>query len=68
MATALATTLNSPMSELRASTMELVLVIEHDAVLRKILRQLLSSEEYEVEVVPDVVVGLEILCQKSQRQ
>jgi DNA-binding response OmpR family regulator len=44
--------------------MERILVIEHDVALRKILRRLLSSEGYEVEVVPDGVAGLESLLQR----
>jgi DNA-binding response OmpR family regulator len=44
--------------------MERIFVIENDGALRKILRRLLSSEGYEVEVVPDVVDGLEMLRQR----
>ena len=58
---ALATTLNSPISHLRPLPMEWILVIEADSALRKILRWLLSSEGFEVEVVADAVVGLEML-------
>src|ERR1022692_2194298 len=62
MATAtLAATLNTPISELRPATMDRILVIEDDAALRKILRRLFSSESFEVDVVPDIVRGLEIL-------
>ena len=65
MATAtLAATVNTPIPELRAAPMERILVIEDDGALRKILRRLLSSEGYEVEVVPDAVVGLEMLRQR----
>jgi DNA-binding response OmpR family regulator len=64
MATAtLPTLLNNPTPELRPVAMERVLVIEGDGALRKILRRLLSSEGYEVEVVADAVVGLEMLRQ-----
>ena len=65
MATAtLAITLTTPISELRPATMDRILVIEDDCALRKILRQLFSSEGYEVDVVPDVVGGLEMLRQR----
>jgi DNA-binding response OmpR family regulator len=64
MATAtLAATLNAPISELRPSPMERILVIEDDRALRKILGRLFSSEGYAVDVVPDAVCGLERLRQ-----
>ena len=66
MATAtLAATLNTPISELRPAPVERILVIEADGALRKILRQLFSSEGYEVDVVPDGVGGLEMLRQRA---
>jgi len=66
MATAtLAATVNTPIPELRAAPMERILVIEDDGALRKILRRLFSSEGYEVEVVPDAVVALEMLRQRK---
>ena len=66
MATAtLAATLNTPISELRPALVERILVIEADGALRKILRQLFSSEGYEVDVVPDGVGGLEMLRQRA---
>ncbi len=62
MATAtLSATLNAPISQLRSSPMERILVIEDDVALRKILRRLFSSEGYEVDVVPDAASGLERL-------
>jgi DNA-binding response OmpR family regulator len=64
-ATTLAPTSNTPVSELQSAPTERILVIEHDAALRKILRRLFSSEGYEVDVVPDGVAGLEILRQRS---
>jgi DNA-binding response OmpR family regulator len=65
MATAtLAATLNRPMPEPRLAPMERIVVIEGDRALRKVLRRLLSSEGYEVEVVPDGVVGLAMLRQR----
>ena len=64
MATAvLSATVNIPISE-RLSTMERILVIEDDGSLRKILWRLFSSEGYEVDLVPDVVCGLERLRQR----
>jgi len=65
MATAtLAVTLTTPISELRPATTDRILVIEDDRALRKILRQLFSAEGYEVDVVSDVVGGLEMLRQR----
>ena len=62
MATAtLAATLNTPVSEMQPAPRERILVIEADAALQKSLRQLFSSEGYEVDVVPDGVAGLEML-------
>jgi DNA-binding response OmpR family regulator len=62
MATAtLSATLNAPISQLRSSPMERILVIEDDVALGKILRRLFSSEGYEVDVVPDAASGLERL-------
>jgi DNA-binding response OmpR family regulator len=62
MATAtLSATLNAPISQLRSSPMERILVIEDDVALRKILRRLFSAEGYEVDVVPDAASGLERL-------
>jgi DNA-binding response OmpR family regulator len=63
-ATSLAETLNTPISPLRPSTIERILVIEDGGASRKILRRPLSSEGYEVEVVPDGVGGLEMLRNK----
>jgi DNA-binding response OmpR family regulator len=60
---ALSATVNIPISE-RLSTMGRILVIEADDSLRKILRRLFSSEGYEVDLVPDVVCGLERLRQR----
>jgi DNA-binding response OmpR family regulator len=56
--------MNTPIPELRAALLVRILVIEDDAALRKILHRLFSSEGYEVEIVPDVVVGLEMLRQR----
>jgi DNA-binding response OmpR family regulator len=62
-ATTLATTLSTPISELRPASAERILVIEHDAALRKILERLFSSEGYVVDIVPDAACGLESLRQ-----
>ena len=64
-ATTLAATLNAPISELRPATMDRILVIEGDDALRKVLRQLFSSEGFEVDVVADGMAGLEVLRQRS---
>ena len=61
MAAAVAATLNTPISEMQPAPRERILVIEADAALQKSLRQLFSSEGYEVDVVPDGVGGLEML-------
>jgi DNA-binding response OmpR family regulator len=63
MATATAT-LNTPRSEPQPAPRNRILVIEGDGAMRKILRQLFSSEGYEVDVVPDILRGLEILRQR----
>src|SRR5271154_1836346 len=62
-ATSMAGTLNAPISKLGPAPMERILVIGDEGVSRKILRRPLSSEGYEVEVVPDGVSGLEMLRQ-----
>ena len=65
MATAtLAATSNTPIPELRTATTGRILIIEHDSALRKVLRRLFSSEGYDVEVVPDSVVALDLLRQQ----
>jgi DNA-binding response OmpR family regulator len=61
----LAAPLNTPMSEPRLATVDRILVIEDDKPLRKILRRLLSSEGYEVDVVPDGVSAVEMLRHKT---
>jgi two-component system response regulator MprA len=61
----LAATLITPMSEVRPTTMERILVIEHDRALQKILQRLFTSEGYEVDVVPGGVAGLEMLRQRQ---
>jgi DNA-binding response OmpR family regulator len=63
-ATSLAATLNTPISQLRPSPIERILVIEDGGASRKILRRPLSWEGYEVEVVPDGAGGLEMLRQR----
>ena len=61
----LAAPLNTPMSEPRLATVDRILVIEDDEPLRKILQRLLSSEGYEVDVVPDGVSAVEMLRHKT---
>ena len=61
----LAAPLNTPMSEPRLATVDRILVIEDDKPLRKILRRLLSSEGYEVDVIPDGVSAVEMLRHKT---
>jgi len=57
--------LNTPMSQPRLATVDRILVIEDDKPLRKILQRLLSSEGYEVDVVPDGVSAVEMLRHKT---
>jgi RNA polymerase sigma-70 factor, ECF subfamily len=67
--TRLAATLNTPISAMRPATpgrvldrtLDRVLVIESNHVLQETLRQLLCSEGYEVDLVPDRLAGLEVL-------
>jgi DNA-binding response OmpR family regulator len=59
----LGTALNPANAELRTAAKNRIWVIEHDGALGEILRWLFSSEGYEVDVVPDVVGGLERLRQ-----
>ena len=63
-ATSLTATLNAPISEIGPAPIERILLIGEDGASRKILRRPLSLEEYEVEVVPNGVSGLEMLRQK----
>ena len=66
MATAtLSSTFDTLTSQPPLAPMERILVIEGDGALRKILRQLFSSEGYEVEFVSDVLSGLEKLRQRA---
>jgi DNA-binding response OmpR family regulator len=55
--TIMAATLNSPIAEPRPASMGRVLIIEDDRAMQKALRRLFSSEEYEVDVAPDVAAG-----------
>ena len=63
--TTLAPTLNTSFSEPRLSTTHRVLVITENRVLQKTLQRLFSSEGYDVEIVADDLVGLEILRKRS---
>ena len=63
--TRLAATLNTPISAMRPATpdrvQDRILVIESNHALQETLRQLLCSEGYEVDLVPDGPAGLEVL-------
>jgi RNA polymerase sigma-70 factor (ECF subfamily) len=63
--TRLEATLNTSISAMRPTTsdpmLDRILVIESNPVLEETLRQLLSSEGYEVDLVPDGLAGLEVL-------
>ena len=63
-ATTLAPTLNFSITEPRLPASHRILVIAEDSALQKTLLRLFSSEGYEVEIVEDGLVGLEILRQK----
>lgn len=56
-----AATLHTPTYEVQAAPRERILVIADDAKLQNSLRQLFSSEGYQVDVVADGVDGLEAL-------
>jgi DNA-binding response OmpR family regulator len=60
-ATDLAPTLTSSITEPRLSAAHRILVIAENRALQKTLQRLFSSEGYEVELVGDDLVGLEIL-------
>jgi|SRR5579872_6383997 len=62
--TIMAATLNTPIAEPRPASMGRVLIIEDDRAMQKALRRLFSSEEYEVDVAPDVAAGLQMLRQQ----
>ena len=64
-ATTLASTSTTPISELRSSSIERIMVVEDDVALQRILQRLFSSEGYEVDVVPNGMAGLETLRQRS---
>jgi RNA polymerase sigma-70 factor (ECF subfamily) len=63
--TRLAATLNTPISELSPANLDPVidriLVIANNDALQETLRELLCSEGYEVDLVPDGLAGLEVL-------
>ena len=56
--TTLASTLSTPLSDLRPATSDRILVIANDSTLRKALQRLFSLEGYKVEVVTDSIAGL----------
>lgn len=67
--TRLAASLHTPICAMRPATpdrvrdriQDRILVIESNHVLQETLRQLLCSEGYEVDLVPDGLAGLEVL-------
>jgi DNA-binding response OmpR family regulator len=63
MATMMAAAVNAP--ELQSAKLERILVIEHDKTLQKIIRRVLVSEGYEVEVASNGASGLELVRQKT---
>jgi DNA-binding response OmpR family regulator len=60
----LAATANNAMCELGPATLDRILIIEANGVLQNILRELFSSEGYEVDLVPDGLAALEMLRQR----
>jgi DNA-binding response OmpR family regulator len=60
---ALAVTLNTPMSQLRRATLDRIVIIEGGGTLKS-LPELFCLEGYEVDLVPDVMAGLEMLRQR----
>lgn len=56
--------MNNAMCELGPATLDRILIIEANGVLQNILRELFSSEGYEVDLVPDGLAGLEMLRQR----
>jgi DNA-binding response OmpR family regulator len=60
-ATSLAPIPNTPITEQRPSPAQRILVMAENRVLQRTLQRLFSSEGYEVEIVADDLVGLEIL-------
>ena len=62
--TTLAATVKTPMAELRPATLDRILIIEADGASQTFLRELFSWEGYEVDLVPDGLVGLEMLRQR----
>jgi CheY-like chemotaxis protein len=66
--TTLAATVDNPVSKLRPATLDRILdrilIIEANGALQRILRELFSSEGYEVDLVPDGLAGLEMLRQR----
>jgi RNA polymerase sigma-70 factor, ECF subfamily len=60
----LAVTMNSPMPELRPTTLDRIVIIEGNGPLQRTLQELFSSEGYEVDVAPDGPAGLEMLRQR----
>jgi DNA-binding response OmpR family regulator len=61
--TSLAATANTPMTELRAATLDRILIVEGNRTLQRTLQEFFCSEGYEVDVVPDALACLEMLRQ-----
>jgi RNA polymerase sigma-70 factor, ECF subfamily len=62
--TTLAANEDNPMSELGPATPDRIVIMEGNGLLQMTLQQLFSSEGYEVDLVPDGLVGLEMLRQR----
>lgn len=60
-ATSLATTKNATITEQSSFSAQRILVIAENRALQRTLQRLFSSEGYEVEIVADDLVGLEVL-------
>ena len=60
-ATSLVPTLNTTFTERRFSQAQRILVIAENRALQRTLERIFSSEGYEVEIVADDLIGLEIL-------
>jgi DNA-binding response OmpR family regulator len=63
-ATSLATTPNVTITEQPSAAAQRILVIAEGLALQRILQRLFTSEGYEVEIVADDLVGLEIVRKK----
>jgi DNA-binding response OmpR family regulator len=55
---------NASTADLRRRV-ERILLVEHDEALQKVIREALTVEGYEVEVVSNGTAGLELIRQKT---